>query len=280
MIDFLDAIVGGPAARIGYCEIRAMRAGQVKQGFFPLDDLSEAQRYAILQDSIGWDVYFGVVPRVTRSGSAADCMPAISTLWVDIDAKAFTAYKSGAFMALARVSPAPQIVVDSGHGYHAYWLLNDRYEFGEAQAAMKGLEKATGADNCSDKPRVLRLPGTHNHKKGGNAPVRLIRFDVTGRRHRLSDFADYVDLGAPPPRRAPMVDHLSDDWEPSDADAPKFPEGTRNNGLARLGGIMVARGMSLDDILVALSHENQVRCDPPLPDTEVAAIARSVWRYR
>lgn len=55
--------------------------------------------------------------------------------------------------------------------------------------------------------------------------------------------------------------------------------GGRNQTLASLAGSLRRRGASEAAILAALETENQVRCDPPLPDDEVAKIAHSVARY-
>lgn len=59
----------------------------------------------------------------------------------------------------------------------------------------------------------------------------------------------------------------------------RIPEGHRNQTLTSLAGIMRRRGMTQDAIEAALLAENRKRCDPPLSDAEVRAIARSVGRY-
>jgi hypothetical protein len=56
-------------------------------------------------------------------------------------------------------------------------------------------------------------------------------------------------------------------------------EGERNTVLTSLAGAMRRRGASEEAITAALTAGNQRRCDPPLPDTEVQAIARSIGRY-
>ena len=62
-------------------------------------------------------------------------------------------------------------------------------------------------------------------------------------------------------------------------DAGVVPKGQRNDTLASLGGTMRRRGMTPAAIAAALVAENQRRCDPPLPEPEVRAIAASVSRY-
>lgn len=56
-------------------------------------------------------------------------------------------------------------------------------------------------------------------------------------------------------------------------------EGSRNSTLASLAGTLNRRGLSEVDILDNLRRENTDRCEPPLPDREVAGIARSISNY-
>jgi hypothetical protein len=56
-------------------------------------------------------------------------------------------------------------------------------------------------------------------------------------------------------------------------------QGQRNAFLTSLAGSMRRRGFTERAMLAALIIENQERCNPPLCETEVASIARSVARY-
>jgi AAA domain/Bifunctional DNA primase/polymerase, N-terminal/Primase C terminal 1 (PriCT-1) len=58
-----------------------------------------------------------------------------------------------------------------------------------------------------------------------------------------------------------------------------IPEGTRNDALIRLGGILRRAGLEGDVIDATLLAVNAQRCNPPLPNTEVSAIARSAASY-
>lgn len=59
-----------------------------------------------------------------------------------------------------------------------------------------------------------------------------------------------------------------------------IPEGQRNAALASLAGTFRRRGMDADEIEAALSVVNERRCNPPLPASEISAIAKSVSRYQ
>lgn len=58
-----------------------------------------------------------------------------------------------------------------------------------------------------------------------------------------------------------------------------IPEGERNTHLTSLAGTMRRRGMEQAAIGAALLTENRQKCQPPLPENEVRAIAASVSRY-
>ncbi len=59
----------------------------------------------------------------------------------------------------------------------------------------------------------------------------------------------------------------------------KIPEGQRNAYLTSRAGALRRKGEPEETILAALLAANQVRCDPPLPESEVRRIAKSVARY-
>lgn len=59
-----------------------------------------------------------------------------------------------------------------------------------------------------------------------------------------------------------------------------YAEGSRNSSLTSLAGTMRRRGMEKAAIETALLAENQEKCQPPLPDSEVRKIAQSVARYQ
>jgi hypothetical protein len=90
----------------------------------------------------------------------------------------------------------PSVIVDSGGGYHCYWLLHETLPIDEAnrpdvQAVQHHWVQMVQADpGAADLRRLLRLPGTFNRKPGfGNHPPRVdfCKADFTLRYH-------YTDL--------------------------------------------------------------------------------------
>lgn len=208
--DFFDAVWGDPAwTWPGWGEIRAIRPApeggrpSVCSQFVPLG--GESAR-SLLNDVVSdlvsdYDVYFGVVPRLRQGGTAADCDPFTNVLWADVDAKHQTdGTKTTALRRIASELPLqPQIIVDSGGGYHLYWLLDEPDAHERTIPVMRGIAARVGGDNVHDLPRILRVPGTINHKY--NNLARVLRIDRTFA-YRFSDLRDeYALWPAIPPQR-------------------------------------------------------------------------------
>ena len=192
MNDFVDVIWAG---HTGYGELRFIRDGEVRQRWVrvPHTEL-EGEIVGLSEwDEDGWDVYYGVLPRTSKEGKGENVVDETSVLWADFDAKVYPGgAKAQAFYALGKVSPVPHIIVDSGHGYHAYWLMGNPVPFVWAARIMKGIAIATGADRVYDKARILRVPGTHNHKDPDPILVRVLRLDLLAPRYASEDFSDYT----------------------------------------------------------------------------------------
>lgn len=79
-------------------------------------------------------------------------------------------------------------------------------------------------------------------------------------------------IQGPPPKQAAAAP------APGSADGA-IAEGGRSNALTSLAGSMRRKGMGPEAIAAALLIENATRCRPPLPESEVRAIAGSVGKY-
>ena len=133
------------------------KATLIKQ--FQTADVEKAYSFV---KSKNWDrehhVFFGVLPRPLKKRS-------VHVLWADFDGKDFTGGKTQAFVAATEsLLLKPTALVDSGHGYHAYWLLSSKLSKAQAQEIMGSMEDFLGSDTVSDPTRFLRLPGTENPK--------------------------------------------------------------------------------------------------------------------
>lgn len=142
----------------------------------------------------GLSIYYGVLPRGRRSGQEFD-VEWITTLWADLDAKDYPGGKNEAWQTALSFLIQPSIVIDSGHGFHMYWLLHPEKitDVTKVKGIIKGVGGTMGADSVYDLGRILRLPGFYNQKHPEEYSVCKI---VQGyfhpeKKYTLSDFKKY-----------------------------------------------------------------------------------------
>jgi hypothetical protein len=117
------------------------------------------------------DVYVGCAARIRQRGTRSDVAPT-ALLWADCDdAQALAA-------ARAFTPRASMIVASGGLGRaHAYWSLTQALDPAELEAVNRRLAERLGADvRCADATRILRIPGTWNHKYNPPRPVELVGY--------------------------------------------------------------------------------------------------------
>ncbi len=141
------------------------------------------------------DVYFGVGTSPTDFGPRRRCpatkITGIGALWLDVDIAGeahkkenLPATEAEATKLIADAFPGlePSYIIDSGHGLQAYWLLDSWCQITEAnRSAVQALSidfnalwrascanAGYDADSVCDLARVMRLPGSKNHKIPGD----------------------------------------------------------------------------------------------------------------
>ncbi len=164
------ALIAGHAPSSNFFEIRfRVREQQLVSEFHPVHERG-ALIESIRRRSPRTDVYLGCAPRTRRAGTK-DAVSQVWTLWAECDGEEST-------RRLQRFRPQPALVVASGSGpnCHAYWPLVAPLSPQRAEAANLRLVRALRADaNCFDAGRILRPPGTWNHKHRPPHPVGVLR---------------------------------------------------------------------------------------------------------
>jgi putative DNA primase/helicase len=132
------------------------------------------------------NVYFGVATRA--GGGTKEHILNIPAIWIDIDFK--DCPKEAAHKKLKAFPLRPSLVIESGGGYHVYWLLKEAYtkeDIEAIEAVNRQLATALYGDlNACDASRILRMPDSTNFKYGPPRPVKcILSRDV---RYDLSDF--------------------------------------------------------------------------------------------
>lgn len=119
------------------------------------------------------DLYFGVAARLQEGGKKED-LAYTTAFWADLDS-------TEAITRQARFPLPPSAQVQSGSvGHlHAYWLLREPWPLEAEEDRLrferlnKGIAVHLGADHCWDASRVMRLPGSLNHKHTPPREVKL-----------------------------------------------------------------------------------------------------------
>jgi RepB DNA-primase from phage plasmid/CHC2 zinc finger len=172
---YLDALCG-ESADSAFLEVRRRVAeGVLAAEFFRVGE-REAIAAALGRHATHADVYVGCAPRLRRSGTKSD-IGDVWVLWAECDGAA-------AARAAHAFRPRPPIVIASGSGpnLHAYWPLARPVSGREAERANLRLAHALGADlACYDAARILRPPGTWNHKRQPPRPVTALRVEASTR---------------------------------------------------------------------------------------------------
>lgn len=149
--------------------------------------------HLILQHSIDYankyiNAYYGVNPRVNQGGMK-DNVHYVTTFHVELDYgkeghknESEHATREDALNAINSFEYETSMIVESGHGLHVYFLLEEtaavvKYGVEYLESINKALTKALSGDpGTHDLSRVLRVPGTANFKDPNNPKlVKLIK---------------------------------------------------------------------------------------------------------
>lgn len=191
------------------------------------------------------NVWVGVCPR-TKHGSSVPSVARV--VWVDCDdTTAEAVLESIKSLEL----PAPTMVVDSGHGVHVYWKLEEAVPAESVRPITKWLSRnIEGSDGAAyDPTRSLRVPGTRNFK----APEAecTIFLHNTDRVYPLSAFPTEESSGPEEYISTPSYkDTISSDEYQAIADV--WVEGQRHQVALATAGYLRKKGYSEEDAVYNL----------------------------
>ena len=118
------------------------------------------------------DVYVGVLLRSTLSRRAGSAQPG-RVAWADVDG-AWTTQRTA---ALDRLGGWPTWQVQSGSGRHVYLPLQELEPPERVEGWNRRLAVLLAADSGWSQTKLLRLPGTYNHKaRAAGGRSRLVRW--------------------------------------------------------------------------------------------------------
>jgi hypothetical protein len=180
-LDFLRRVTGDAGY---YCTL-GLGDGVRKQKFYSSHE--DMLRAAELMDENGLNAYFALGTFLTDRNRKADNVELMRALYLDLDCGPEKDYpdQHEAMQALRRFVKATSLpkplVVNSGRGLHVYWPLTEPVTTGDWMPVATRLKAACAALNfpcdttaTTDAARVLRVPGTHNHKDNPPKPVAVL----------------------------------------------------------------------------------------------------------
>jgi energy-coupling factor transporter ATP-binding protein EcfA2 len=171
-----------------YCAVALFRGGGATQTYHNTIDELIARAQAIKEEQL--DAYFALATFQPNKRSKENAA-ALKAFFLDLDCGEGKPYidKIAAAQALAEFVetvdlPAPYIV-NSGRGLHVYWPFEQavsRDEWLPRARALKRLcvEHKLHGDPAvpADAARILRMPGTENHKSNPPLPVQIVATGV------------------------------------------------------------------------------------------------------
>jgi len=218
--------------------------------FHPLDNLPTLPVFPSNQD-----IYFAMASR--NGGGAREHIVQIPCVWVDCDFK--STGKEEIEKKLKEFICRPSFIINSGGGYHAYWLLKEplkKESIAEVENVLRRLARYFNGDMaCTDASRILRVPGTINNKPEYNpSPTVKIIYARPEKRYELSD----LDMYFPADEKtqvSPKEFRNEKGWQ--DDVLKGVADGNRHRGALKLAGRLAEKGHSDAEIIQFLIAWNQ-----------------------
>jgi len=163
-----------------FMEIRLIKGDKKESILFRYPEIEGIWTEIKKWNENGWDVFFGVNPRPLNKQKKELDIVYINCLWVDVDVRP-NGYFQKAVQARQFIESfphKPSCIVDSGKGFHCYWYFKEPFlikspeDRKKVKQILSGLIKALNADKSGKSlERVMRLPGTLNHKYGKRCEI-------------------------------------------------------------------------------------------------------------
>lgn len=197
--DFFAALYSGVKPDL-LLELRCIHpeSKQSRVSWSPIGDqqkLRAVLRQADALNKSGYGIFFAPCPRREKKGSA-EAAALVPALWVDIDCDDDPRLRSSALEKLHGFDPKPSIILDSGGGWHSYWLLDEPFALGDDAAReqiagiLHGLFAVVGGDTdyARSVASLMRVPGSANTKPERGGVVAVITEFHPDRRYPLAAF--------------------------------------------------------------------------------------------
>ena len=253
-IKFLRAVLGDVGH---YCIVAIKGTKRIQTFYSTIDSAVEA---ALKADADGFEAYYGLATFKTDESRTNNNVEQLRSFYLDLDCGPNKDYpdQQTALNDLRRFCkelnlPKPTLV-NSGRGIHVYWTLTEpvsRETWLPVAERLKSLCKENNlladAVVTADSARILRVPGTHNHKDTPPKPVAMVGTEATP-----VDFEAFKSiLGEDPFKEAPRL---------HGADQSAVAEALMGNYTSRFKTIMMktANGEGCEQLKIAYTKQEEI----------------------
>ena len=188
-----SAILAADARRAADARGRDLKTSRVRRWLTLDEAIDVSDRVPDWAQSQGYAAFYGVLPRRERgSGKKSDILPG-RVIWADLDFKDYDDGWDEARELLSRLRLEPSALVETGHGFHVYWLLAELVAPDVLERAAQKVQAALKADRCHNADRLMRLPGSWNVKTDDEPRKVVITHLEPENRYRLSTVVGAAD---------------------------------------------------------------------------------------
>lgn len=216
----------------------------------------------------GKNLYFGVATRDGKGGGKQNIVN-IPALFIDLDLKETP--RETVINRFKEIPLKPSAVVETGGGWHLYWRLKEplgKDDIGNFENYLLRLATYFHGDlNAIDASRILRVPGSKNHKY---TPPKLVVLKQLNKNleYSIEDFDFLPQAEKPKAAQGKTKEEILSSLH-------GVGQGDRNATCTMLAGRYLAKGLTKQETIEILLSWN-LRNKPPLPDDEVIQTVDSV----
>ena len=195
--DFIREYFRGTKGKVFICAIRNPKS-KLRRG--EVDHIITRSRAKVDQFIAEHDrpenesaIYFATATlrEGATSRTAANCWQ-LPSVFADVDDHGHDLTRTQVVNWLETLQCPPTFIIDSGHGLQPHWLLIEPSEDAERVIELrKKLQSALASDAVHDAPRLMRLPGSHNSKRGDWLPVEVVSY--SNRRYTLDELEQWTE---------------------------------------------------------------------------------------
>jgi P4 family phage/plasmid primase-like protien len=215
-IEFIKTVFGPTTeAPVFVCSLGNERDGPHAPRQVATRDMADITKFIAKWDQRDRGMFFCVGTVQAGKKREKANIAEIALVHADIDFKDIETPRDEVLAILQGLELPPSILIRSGNGVHAYWLLKEgldaQTEGERVEAAMRLLADTVGGDNApAHIAGLMRMPGSHNSKRG--SWVEVTTELLTDRRYELDDLEEWLTRTAPKiQRKAKPATVIADD---------------------------------------------------------------------